>query len=297
MDYIYGKKRPGSDESNSDTKRMKPLLPGLPTTLSNNRLSPASTLPLPTFLPISLPKPTSDKPEGSKDLPIPKEQLIVSSKETKLAADTLKKDIIVEEQKTDNSDSPSQLPKITPSKPKEIVPISGTNIILKTDDDIQEWIKQRKLNWMKKISNNRPKDETPPPIVQSGNKINNNHNNNKRQTSKKQNKINHNNVTTKQGHSQSRAKPSAPQKKALSTIGPNLNLNNLIIQREMQSENLAILKFIKACFQTGIYQVQNDRGHQGEEEEQQGHEQKEFEQQAKAEEQESLSDPLSNQQV
>lgn len=116
---------------------------------------------------------------------------------------------------------------------KEVVPVFGTNIVLKTEEDIEEWVKQRKLNWMKKISNSRPEPESKPAPATSNQPPKRTQrtsdprlNRNQTRVQKPQHKNNHNSNKT--------------------------NLNNLIIQREIQHENKAILDVIKELFEVQI---------------------------------------------
>lgn len=96
-----------------------------------------------------------------------------------------------------------------------IIPIQGTDITLETQEDINEWIKQRKLNWMKKISNKRPKENQK--IIKPKRDLKNN--------------------------------------KVIKPKETKFNLNKTIIQRENEnSENKLILEFIKELFNSKTLQ-------------------------------------------
>lgn len=124
-------------------------------------------------------------------------------------------------------------------KTKEVVPVFGTNIVLKTEEDIQKWIQERKANWMKKISNSRPEPEPKTPHEKPERNIRDNNQRANRQNQRS------NNAHNNQNHNQNqRNNQIAHQRKT--------NLNRLIIQRDIQNENIAILDVIKELFDQNI---------------------------------------------
>lgn len=153
-----------------------------------------------------------------------------------------------ENKNQDYLDLPTHLPNMIPSKPvqeeevveeesisatkkpkEEPVPVFGTNIVLKTDEDIEEWIKQRKLNWMKKISNSRPEPEK-----------------------KEQPEKNHNRRDSRQNKQTQNQKSNSGPYNNNAHRDRKPNLNKLIIQREIHNENIAILDVIKELFDQNI---------------------------------------------
>lgn len=115
------------------------------------------------------------------------------------------------------------------STTKANIAIPGTDITLNTQEDIEAWIKQRKVNWMKKISNSKPSDSSEDSkeakVVQKRRQLQGNQRNN--------------NVVRGEA-SRNKAK---------------FNLNKAIIQRELAQENLQILDVIRELFDQGILDV------------------------------------------
>ncbi|KAH3675961.1 hypothetical protein WICMUC_002257 [Wickerhamomyces mucosus] len=206
MDYIYGKRTNTNNNINDeqDTKRLK----------INNYESQSSELPM--WLPNTRSNDELNKSSSIDELNKSSISLIPNLNNFK--------------------EEPSNKDKSISLKPLPI--IQGTNISLKTDQDIEDWIKQRKLNWMQKISNNRPKDD-----------LQNIEKDNKFITRQQSNSI---------GNHRSHIETLQNKKKFKERIHnsinntSNINLNNLILKRQMREENLKVLKFIKNLFETGI---------------------------------------------
>lgn len=263
MDYIYGKKRCDEGDS-SDSKRQQTLpagFPALPSFLPNQ----ASNTSLSTTLPMTLPRPIiPSNPLSSSETPASSPSLM-SSQSTNVEQSSGDNKPEADEQSKQNAPMKNtEQPTQSARKPKEIVPIQGTNIMLNTEEDIEEWIKQRKLNWMKRISNSRPIEQKNEQEETGSGTTTNNSNNNSRQKAQNnkqrgrdqnnRNQRNNNNPNNKQQNNQNQR--NAPQqKRGITTVGPNVNLNNLILQREMKTENVEILRFVKQIFETGAYKV------------------------------------------
>lgn len=140
----------------------------------------------------------------------------------------------------DEHNEPQQETKVTIAE-KETVPVFGTNIVLKTEEDIQEWIKQRKSNWMKKISNSRPETEDTKVDLKITDKTS------PKRTQRSDDRIRNQNQNRVQ-------KPSHSNHQNNSSAHLRPNLNRLLIQREIQHENKAILDVIKELFDHNILQ-------------------------------------------
>lgn len=113
----------------------------------------------------------------------------------------------------------------TPGSAGKPVPIPGTSITLQTEEDIQQWIQQRKLNWMKKISNKRVHSETKPHKVSKP--VPN--------TSKRDNSSNNN-----------RRRNNTPRVPILDTM---------LKQRDHQQDNLVVLHVIKELFDKEVVPI------------------------------------------
>lgn len=103
------------------------------------------------------------------------------------------------------------------------ITVPGTSISLQTDEDIANWRNERRKMWLIKISNNKEEHMKrmgiKPEDVQKLNSV-------LRETKKEKQFIQ--NIQNQ-----------------VKRFNPNVNLNNKIIQRDMESDNLKILQFIK----------------------------------------------------
>lgn len=189
--------------------------------------------------------------------PVSGEESSESSKRTKLDTAALpihlpgkvdQPETSLSEQPIDASNSNQGLPNNDEvSGPSGVT--SGTGIVLETQADIDEWIRKRKENWMKKISNKRHADDEQgkPKVASTDSRL----------PSKVNQRGEKSNNPVNNARDQGRAKDNhnlGPRNRNNNTRQPknNFNLNNAIIQRELSRENERVLDVIKELFDQGI---------------------------------------------
>jgi hypothetical protein len=119
---------------------------------------------------------------------------------------------------------------------KPAVPIAGTTVKLETQTDIDEWIKQRKANWMKKISNSK---KSQPESSQSPSHS---------REEKLVTSTNQNENSSVEKHNNRRGAHEQRQQDRSYTHNNKFNLNKVIIQRGLSKENQTILDVIRELF-------------------------------------------------
>lgn len=141
---------------------------------------------------------------------------------------------------------------------KAPMPIPGTSITLETKTDIDEWIKQRKANWLKKISNNKIERKDGVMDVDKRDGKNDGDENEKDTTQQRSMRPNDRYDRRGQANNHANSHLNNRRKGPQGNTHPQdrrdkkFNLNKTIIQRGLSTENAQILAVIKELFARGV---------------------------------------------